>query len=188
MNDTVTILGRVAGDPTRNQTTTGTPVINFRVASPQRRYDQRSQTWIDTGTNSYNVSAFRQLAEHAKASLHSGDGVIVTGRLRIREWESNGRRGTSADIDADAIGHDLRWGASAYVKARTVQGGDGQRRGDLSADAHAPGDGRGDDEEGGGHRIEADAAGVVIERDEEPEEDGQPALALAGDGWESVEE
>lgn len=116
MNDTVTILGRVGSDPNRSQTSTGVPVINFRVASPQRRYDSRSQSWIETGTNWYNVSAFRQLAEHAKASLRLGDGVIVTGRLKLREWESGGRKGVSADIDADTIGHDLRWGASAFVK------------------------------------------------------------------------
>ncbi len=120
MNDTVTILGRVGGDPNRSETTTGVPVVNFRVASPQRRYDSKSQTWIETGTNWYNVSAFRQLAEHTKASLHQGDGVIVTGRLKLREWESGGRKGLSADIDADAIGHDLRWGASAFIKARTA--------------------------------------------------------------------
>lgn len=120
MNDTVTILGRVGGDPNRSETTTGVPVVNFRVASPQRRYDSKSQAWIETGTNWYNVSAFRQLAEHTKASLRQGDGVIVTGRLKLREWESGGRKGLSADIDADAIGHDLRWGASAYVKARTA--------------------------------------------------------------------
>lgn len=120
MNDTVTILGRVGGDPNRSETMTGVPVVNFRVASPQRRFDQKTQTWIETGTNWYNVSAFRQLAEHAKASLHTGDGVIVTGRLKLREWESGGKKGLSADIDADAIGHDLRWGASAFAKARTA--------------------------------------------------------------------
>lgn len=117
MNDTVTILGRVGGDPNRNSTPGGVPVVNFRVASPQRRYDTKTQTWIETNTNWYNVSAFRQLAEHAKASLHSGDAVIVTGKLKLREWESGGKKGMSADIDADAIGHDLRWGASAFVKA-----------------------------------------------------------------------
>ncbi len=120
MNDTVTILGRVGGDPNRSETTSGVPVVNFRVASPQRRFDQKTQTWIETGTNWYNVSAFRQLAEHVKASLHSGDGVIVTGRLKLREWESGGKKGLSADIDADAIGHDLRWGASAFAKARSA--------------------------------------------------------------------
>jgi len=120
MNDTVTILGRVGGDPNRSETTSGVPVVNFRVASPQRRFDQKTQAWIETGTNWYNVSAFRQLAEHVKASLHSGDGVIVTGRLKLREWESGGKKGLSADIDADAIGHDLRWGASAFAKARSA--------------------------------------------------------------------
>lgn len=117
MNDTVTILGRVGADPNRNQTPGGVPVVNFRVASPQRRYDSKTKTWVETNTNWYNVSAFRQLAEHAKASLHSGDAVIVTGKLKLREWESGGKKGLSADIDADAIGHDLRWGASAFVKA-----------------------------------------------------------------------
>ena len=117
MNDTVTILGRVGADPNRSETPGGVPVVNFRVASPQRRYDSKTQTWIETNTNWYNVSAFRQLAEHTKASLHSGDAVIVTGKLKLREWESGGKKGMSADIDADAIGHDLRWGASAFAKA-----------------------------------------------------------------------
>lgn len=117
MNDTVTILGRVGADPNRSETTAGVPVINFRVASPQRRYDAKTQAWIETGTNWYNVSAFRQLAEHAKASLRQGDGVIVTGRLKLREWETGGRKGMSADIEAETIGHDLRWGASAFAKA-----------------------------------------------------------------------
>jgi len=118
MNDTVTILGRVGNDPNRSETPGGVPVVKFRVASPQSRYDSKSQTWVETGTNWYTVSAFRQLAEHAKASLHSGDGVIITGKLRLREWESGGKKGMSADIDADTIGHDLRWGASAFAKSR----------------------------------------------------------------------
>jgi single-strand DNA-binding protein len=92
-------------------------VVNFRVASTQRRFDSKTQTWIDTGTNWYNVSAFRQLADHVKSSLHQGDGVIVTGKLKLREWENSERKGMSADIDAEAIGHDLRWGASAFAKA-----------------------------------------------------------------------
>lgn len=120
MNDTVTILGRVGGDLNRSETPGGTPVVNFRVASPQSRYDSKTQTWLETGTNWYNVSAFRQLADHAKASLRSGDGVIITGKLKLREWESGGKRGMSADIDADSIGHDLRWGASAFIKARAA--------------------------------------------------------------------
>lgn len=117
MNDTITILGRVGADPTRSRTTGGVPVVNFRIASPQRRYDSKTGAWVETGTNWYSVSAFRQLAEHAKSSLRQGDGVIVMGRLKLREWENGGRKGVSADIEAETIGHDLRWGASAFVKA-----------------------------------------------------------------------
>lgn len=115
MIDTVTIVGRVATDPTQGQTTGGAPVTNFRLASTHRRFDNASQSWVDSETNWYSVAAFRQLGEHTKASLRTGDSVIVTGRLRIRTWESNGKQGTSVDIVAEAIGHDLRWGTSAFL-------------------------------------------------------------------------
>lgn len=116
-DDTLTILGRVATDPTRGQTASGVPVTNFRVASTARRFDQPTQRWVDAGTNWYSVAAFRQLGEHAKASLRTGDSVIVTGRLKIRSWEANGKHGMSVDIDAEAIGHDLRWGTTAFLSA-----------------------------------------------------------------------
>lgn len=117
MTDTITIMGKVATDPTQGQTSGGIPVTNFRLASTHRRFDNATQTWVDAGTNWYSVAAFRNLATHARASLRCGDSVIVTGRLKIRNWESNGKHGTSVDIDADTIGHDLRWGTSAYARA-----------------------------------------------------------------------
>jgi single-strand DNA-binding protein len=116
MTDTLTIVGKVATDPHLGQTGGGVAVTNFRLASTHRRFDAASQSWVDGGTNWYSVAAYRQLGEHAKASLRTGDSVIVTGRLRIRNWESNGKHGTSVDIDADAIGHDLRWGTTAYLR------------------------------------------------------------------------
>ncbi|MBT2485836.1 MULTISPECIES: single-stranded DNA-binding protein [unclassified Microbacterium] len=118
MIDTVTIVGRVATDPVQGQTGGGIPVTNFRMASTHRRFDTATQTWIDAGTNWFSVAAFRQLGEHAKTSLRTGDGIIVTGRLKIRTWENNGKQGTSVDIDADVIGHDLRWGTTAYRPRR----------------------------------------------------------------------
>lgn len=114
MIDTLTIVGRVATDPTHGQTGGGVPVTNFRLASTHRRFDPATQEWTDSGTNWFSVAAFRQLGENVRASLRTGDSVIVTGRLKVREWESNGRHGTSVDIEADAVGHDLRWGTTAY--------------------------------------------------------------------------
>lgn len=120
MHDTVTIIGNVATDPTLGRTASGIPVTNFRLASTHRRFDESTQTWIDVNTNWYSVAAFRQLGEHAKASLRTGDSVIVVGRVKIRSWESNGRQGTSVDIDADAIGHDLRRGTSVYRRSQSA--------------------------------------------------------------------
>lgn len=117
MHDTVTIVGNVATDPTQGRTASGITVTNFRLASTHRRFDDATQAWVDVATNWYSVAAFRQLGEHAKASLRSGDSVIVTGRMKIRAWENNGKQGTSVDIDADAIGHDLRWGTTAYRRS-----------------------------------------------------------------------
>ena len=114
MIDTVTVVGRVATEPTPGRTSAGVPVTNFRLASTHRRFDAASGSWVDAGTNWFSIAAFRQLAEHARASLRVGDSVIVSGRLRVRPWESNGKQGTSVDIDADTIGHDLRWGTTAY--------------------------------------------------------------------------
>lgn len=128
MSDTLTILGNVATDPTQSRTPSGIPVTNFRVATTYRRLDPATQTWVDVSTNWYSVAAFRQLGEHAKASLRCGDSVIVTGRLKIRTWESNGKSGTSIDIEADAIGHDLRRGTTAFLRASRANGADGASR------------------------------------------------------------
>lgn len=128
MSDTLTIVGKVATDPTQGQTGSGIPVTNFRMATTHRRFDNDTQTWVDGATNWYSVAAFRQLGEHAKASLRCGDSVIVTGRLKIRTWESNGKSGTSVDVEADAIGHDLRWGTTAYLRASRASGVDAASR------------------------------------------------------------
>lgn len=117
MTDTLTVVGNVATDPQHIVSAKGVSITSFRVASAQRHFDQGTQTWVETNTNWYSVSAFRKLADNAKSSLKRGDSVIVTGRLRLREWESKGRTGTSADIEADSIGHDLRFGVSHYERS-----------------------------------------------------------------------
>ncbi len=111
MSDTITIVGNLAAEPEPRAAGT---IASFRVGSTQRRFDKESGRWIDTYTNWYNVSAFRQLGAHALQSLHKGQRVIVTGKVKLREWENSTGRGTSVDIDAEAIGHDLLWGTSEF--------------------------------------------------------------------------
>lgn len=114
--DTITVTGNVASEPQFRRTQNGVAITSFRVASAQRRFDRQSERWVDSGTNWYTVSVFRGLADHAFASLHRGDRVILTGRLRQREWESGEKSGIAFDIEADALGHDLLWGTTTFVK------------------------------------------------------------------------
>lgn len=116
MSDTITITGNIATPPEFKRTPAGVAITTFRVASAQRRYDRATGVWTDSGTNWYTVSAFRGLADHAFQSLSKGDRVILTGRLRLREWENGTRRGISVEVDAEALGHDLLWGTTTFQK------------------------------------------------------------------------
>ncbi|WP_308491000.1 single-stranded DNA-binding protein [Microbacterium terrisoli] len=130
MSDNITIMGNIAAEPQRRQMGNGTAVTSFRVASSQRHFDKDRNGWVESGTNWYQVSAFRALGEHAFASLHKGDRVIVTGRLKLRRWENDQGKGLSVEIDADGIGHDLLWGTTQYRRtagtgAWSISGSDG---------------------------------------------------------------
>ncbi len=116
MQDTITLTGFVATEPRHLVTSTQLPVTSFRLASSHGKFDKEQQQWVPKGTNWYTISAFRQLAVNASISLKKGDRVLVTGRLRIEDWEKDDKSGTSVEILADSIGHDLTWGSSRFAR------------------------------------------------------------------------
>jgi single-strand DNA-binding protein len=121
MNDVMNVSGLVATTPRYLMTSEGLQILSFRLASSQRRYDRASQRWVDGDTNWYTVSAFRGLAGNARDSIKKGDRVLVYGRLRVRDWENVDRSGTTVEIEADAIGHDMNWGTSEFVRVRSTE-------------------------------------------------------------------
>jgi single-strand DNA-binding protein len=116
MTDTITLTGLVATTPRHLTTSEGLAITSFRLASSQRRFDRATQKWIDADTNWYTVSSFRSLASNTAVSVVKGDRVIVSGRIRIRDWENTDRSGTSVEIEADTIGHDMFWGTSVFTR------------------------------------------------------------------------
>lgn len=122
MSDTISITGLIATTPRHVVTAEGLPITSFRLASSQRRFDKSSDKWVDASTNWYTVTAFRQLAINAVPSVNKGDRVMVTGRLRVRDWQSDERTGTTVEIEAESLGHDLFWGTASF--ARTVGSAD----------------------------------------------------------------
>ena len=116
MSNIVTVVGTIATEPRALTTQSGIALCSFRVASGERRFDREKKSWVDGETNWFTVTAFRGLALNAHDSFHKGDRVVVSGRLRVRSWERDDRSGTSVEIEAEALGHDLRWGVSQFSK------------------------------------------------------------------------
>jgi len=117
MTDNITLTGLVATSPRHIVTSEGLAITSFRLASNQRRFDRGQNSWVDGDTNWYTITAFRQLGTHVASSVEKGQRVIVSGRVRIREWESAEKNGTTIEIDAEAIGHDLNWGRATFTRS-----------------------------------------------------------------------
>jgi single-strand DNA-binding protein len=114
---TLTIAGNLTGDPDLRYTPTGTAVAAFTVAASRRVYDAESGQWKDADTLFLRCSVWRQLAEHAAESLRKGMRVVVTGRLKQREYEtSEGDKRTVYEVDADDVGPSLRWATAKVAK------------------------------------------------------------------------
>jgi single-strand DNA-binding protein len=97
------------------------PITSFRLASSHRKFDRNQNKWIDGETNWFTVTAFRQLAINSAGSVAKGDRVIVTGKLRVRDWDNGERAGTSVEIEADGLGHDMTWGSSVFTRTVLVR-------------------------------------------------------------------
>lgn len=124
MSEHIAVTGLVATTPRHLVTQDGLPITSFRLASSQRRFDRGQNKWIDGETNWYTVTTFRQLAINGSSSISKGDRVIVSGKLHVRDWDNGERAGTSVEVEADALGHDLSWGTASFTRTVLVRESD----------------------------------------------------------------
>ena len=158
MNETrITVHGNVVSDPVERLGRNGSVFTTFRIATTpfRRTADGR---FVDLDTSFYSVIAFNVLAANAAASLRKGQPVIVEGNVAIKQFlGADGQARTSAEIDADHIGHDLTWGRATFERVSRAAAlgqdrtADPEVRQSLQAMA-------GDDPDGPAH---VDADGVV---------------------------
>lgn len=120
MPDTISATGLVATPPVFAVVGSGLARLTFRLASTQRKFNREASGWENGETNWYTVVAFRRLAENSSRSLSKSDRVVVTGRLRVNEWEREGRRGTTVELIADGIGHDLTFGTTTFTRSASA--------------------------------------------------------------------
>jgi single-strand DNA-binding protein len=117
MAEHLTVRGFVASELSFFETADKLHVVSFRLGAPDRRIDRATGEWGDADMNWFTVKVFRELARNVMASLRKGERVVVTGRLKISQYRrSDGTYGTSAEILADSVGHDLLFGVSRYLR------------------------------------------------------------------------
>ncbi len=121
----ITVVGNLVADPELRFTSTGQPVATFRIASTPRVMDRQSNEWKDGDSLFLSCNVWRQAAENVAESLQRGMRVIVTGRLKQRNYETReGEKRTVYEVEVDDVGPSLR-NASAKVNRASRGSGEG---------------------------------------------------------------
>ncbi|HEY9483859.1 MAG TPA: single-stranded DNA-binding protein [Micromonosporaceae bacterium] len=122
---TITVIGNLTDDPELRFTPSGAAVAKFRIASTPRFLDKASGEWKDGEPLFLSCNVWRQVAENVAESLQRGSRVIVSGRLRMRSYETKeGEKRTVIELEVDEIGASLRY-ATAKVQRMSRSGGGG---------------------------------------------------------------
>lgn len=121
--NSVTLVGNLVDDPELRFTPQGAAVANFRIAVSKRIKDATTNEWKDGDTSFFRINVWRQLAENVAESLTRGSRVIVTGTLKMRQWETQeGEKRSVVEVEATEVGPSLKF-ATAKVEKANRSGG-----------------------------------------------------------------
>ncbi len=113
----VSVVGNLVADPVLRETDRGRKVASFRVAVTERRWNPEEKAHVDGRTSFFGVSCWGYLATNVAECLGKGDRVVVSGRLSVREYQvDDTHTRNSVDIEATAVGHDLTFGTTKFVR------------------------------------------------------------------------
>lgn len=100
--NSVIIAGNLTKDPVFRQTTNGTPVVNFSIAS-NRRFRDKNDEWKEDVCY-VGIVAWNRLAESCRDKLRKGNAVLVDGELQSRTFKTEeGSNRTVVEIKARRI-------------------------------------------------------------------------------------
>ncbi len=100
--NSVVIAGNLTKDPVFRQTTNGTPVVNFSIAS-NRRFRDKNDEWKEDVCY-VGIVAWNRLAESCRDKLRKGNAVLVDGELQSRTFKTeDGSNRTVVEIKARRI-------------------------------------------------------------------------------------
>ncbi len=100
--NSVVIAGNLTKDPIFRQTTNGTPVVNFTVASNRKFRDSGNQWQEDVCY--VGIVAWNKLADSCRDRLKKGSAVLIDGELQSRNWKTDdGHNRSIVEIKARRI-------------------------------------------------------------------------------------
>jgi single-strand DNA-binding protein len=97
----VIVAGNLTRSPELRQTTNGTPVATFGMATNRAWTDERGDKQEEV--EFHNITVFGKQAETAAEYLRKGQLALVEGRLRTTSWETEGVKRYRTDIVAERI-------------------------------------------------------------------------------------
>jgi single-strand DNA-binding protein len=116
----ISVAGYVATQPTFGSTRSGIRTMKMRLAWTPRRRDGATGEWVDQATSFASVECYRKLAEYAGSCLRKGDPIVVTGTVRIREYDgADGIKRTAVEVTASSIGHDMSRGTTTFTRRQS---------------------------------------------------------------------
>lgn len=126
---TLTVIGNLTNDPELRFTPSGSPVANFTIASTPRTFDRNKNEWVDGETLFLRASVWKEQAENVAESLTKGMGVIASGRLKSRSYETKeGEKRNVIEFEVDEIGPSLRRATAKVARAKKGGGGFGNQQ------------------------------------------------------------
>lgn len=162
----ITVVGNLVADPELRFTPSGQPVATFRIASTPRIRDNATNEWKDGDSLFLSCNVWRQAAENVAESLQRGMRVIVTGRLKQRNYETKeGEKRTVYEVEVDDVGPSLK-NASAKVNRASRASGDGGFSGGNSG--NGANGGGGNNNRGGSYGADRGSSGGGNSRNEDP--------------------
>ena len=109
-DNTVTVIGNLTREPELKYTASGAAVCSFSVA-----WNRKDQNQEDVASF-FDVTCWRDLAEHTAESLSKGQRVVVYGRIEQESGEKDGEKRSKIKIVAEDIGASMKWASVGGVE------------------------------------------------------------------------
>jgi single-strand DNA-binding protein len=111
-DNSLTIIGNATREPELRYTASGAAVCSFSVA-----WNRKDQEGADVASF-FDVTCWRDLAEHVSESVTKGMRVIVYGRIEQESWTTdNDEKRTKVKVIADDVAPSLKWVTVSASKA-----------------------------------------------------------------------